>query len=72
MGALADPFLLVDDATVMMKHVQGMSEEDTQKTLDVLTEIVSCTCLHCGVGFSADFCIDAVLQGDWLVQQARR
>ncbi|GAK62596.1 lysophospholipase [Moesziomyces antarcticus] len=24
---------------VMMKHVQGMSKEDTQKTLDVLTEI---------------------------------
>lgn len=72
MGALADPFLLVDDATVMMKHVQGMSEEDTQKTLDVLTEIVSCTCLHCGVGDFADFCIGVVLQGDWLVEQARR
>ncbi len=61
MCALADPFLLVDDATVMMKHVQGMSEEDTQKTLDVLTEIVSCTCLHCDVGDFADFCIGAVL-----------
>ncbi len=64
-------FPLVDDATVMMKHVQGMSEEDTQKTLDVLTEIVSCTCLHC-CGRFADFCIGAVLQGDWLVEQARR